>query len=378
LTVKLFPFLPTVSPSNFGFLLERITREFEAENPEVGLTVIIEQNCYEHDAYHMDPEKSMVPTDANVFEIDLIRLEEFAPYLAELTAIDEHVFPAADTAAHLGTKRYAIPTWVCTEFLFGRDPHLKEITSVDDLRGLLDKGVNGHRKLTGDFAGHFTLSALYAHAFVETSDNGPRTVGDAMTTELEPNTVTNLARLVAECTDEKKDNPCIDGKFHSQDADGPLREFQGGALALAGYSETLFDVLVRENKTQDRDIVEIDLPLGPHPTPVIWVDGLVINRSNCPTQCQQDAIAFARYMNRPSTRHWICFSGDLPKGAPPRYLLPARQDFYDLPDVKNDPHYQAFLATVARAVPFPSAGYESFYQHVHKDLEKKVRGQETK
>ena len=107
-------------------------------------------------------------------------------------------------------------------------------------------------------------------------------------------------------------------------------------------------------KETESELHIVGAKLGDYDNPLLWVDVLTINASNCDFTCVGDATSFASYINDPATREWIVFSEDAPSGSPPRYLMPGTSTFYDLERVQNDPYYPQFYAVVSRAIAFPN------------------------
>jgi len=95
---------------------------------------------------------------------------------------------------------------------------------------------------------------------------------------------------------------------------------------------------------------------GTYPS-LAWVDGFVMN-NNTDTEKMDEAIRFIDFYNSPKTKEILALSLDTRRDTirVPRYLLPASEDFYSLPNVSSDRYYQQFSPVIHNMIPFPTGG----------------------
>jgi thiamine pyridinylase len=354
LTVSLFPWIPDAGDTNFQRLKAKVKRDFEKEKPDIELDLQISTSL---DGYTVDSWPKLFGQDGpNVIEVDMLILGDLTDpthnYIAEISYREPALLPAAQEAALIGGKVYAIPTWVCSNFVFARNKLLSRVSSAADLARFLDSQPSA--RLLGDFLGSFTMPPLYIKAF--TDNYGYQGMPASVTGKVDPAVAYELERILARCGKDGA-NPCLNGSYRDQVAVAAKDFAEERAAAVLGYSELLHSILLSSHENSRPAYYAIEAPFGLSNNPLVFVDGLVVNRSNCGQDCIADAVTFAKYLNRPSTRQWICFSEDGAKGAPPRYLLPARRDFYTTPRAMTDRYYRTFYSVVRRAKALPNQGF---------------------
>lgn len=154
---------------------------------------------------------------------------------------------------------------------------------------------------------------------------------------LDPEVVDDMKRIV------KMIRPTFGRNGNYHDATGfYARQFSRGAgRAFVGYSEALYYAISEsmlscrtdENCLKKDQIKVTEWPLddrGSHP--IAWVDMLVMDAALTGDK-RNDAEHFIRFMAEPSTYKLLLVPA---WGNTPRYLMPARDDLYQDPDVTKE------------------------------------------
>lgn len=354
LRVALYPHLPDAAGDLFETMENRIEREFERENPQVRLDLVINPA---RDFYDLETTLPSLlgPDGFDLVEIDtalLVPLQErllIAPVELGETELG-NFYPEARKSVTVGGQLYGIPTWRCSNFVFSRSKELAAAKNAKELGKVLQTRASNQAALIGDFAGSWTLPGLYLDALADGSAASDlteefrglpqRAVREEVWKDLSP--------ILTGCA-MAGDNPCTVGAYGDPaDPEAPARDFAAGkAVGLLGWSERLHDIEVSRQEERDRSVLYIgSAPLGKGSRPLVWVDALVLNRQRATTERTEDALTFARYLNRSETRVWIAMSHDAPQGTPPRYVLPATKDFYLRPEVQRDVYYSFFQSAL--------------------------------
>lgn len=355
LSVALYPYLPDAGGDGFRAMLDRIEQEFEDDNPDVDLTL----RTFDDAGGFYDPEQLSRwlsdPPEAggfHVVEIDTVLLGEIAerglasPW--ELPSAGDAFHPAASAAAAWGGVARGVPHWMCGFYVLSEDPAIASAATFDALLAALQAAAP-EGPTEGNFISDWDLSAMYLSAWADAK--GAADLAAAVTAPVDPALAARLADLAGTCSADGQ-NPCIDGTY-LDGWDMPAEHLAAGAApAMFGYSERLHVALRAGADPASLHVGR--LPLGPAPTPVAFVDALV-RRPDCDVACQDAADRFAAYLTSPSTYGWLLMSEDA-ADAPPRYLLPAREDVYELPALAADPFYPTLGASMVGAVPYPNSG----------------------
>ncbi|HSN99726.1 MAG TPA: hypothetical protein VLS89_15630 [Candidatus Nanopelagicales bacterium] len=352
LSVALYPYLPDAGQDGFQGMLGRIEREFEAVNPDVDLSLRSFDAPEEfYDVEALSRWLSDPPGEGgfDVVEIDTVLLGALAerglaaPWEAPAEAGE--FIPAASEATRWGGAGRGVPHWMCGFYGLSRDAGLAGGSSLDSMLAQ----VEAAGPLAGNLLSDWDLTAMYVMAWAD--EYGTSDLGAALEAPVDAMLAGRLAQLGEACA-EGSANPCVDGTYYNE-WDLPAQRFAAGEVpAMYGYSERLH-VVMREG-VDPGEIFVGRLPLGPSPSPVAFVDALV-RRPDCDAGCKDASDRFAAWLAKPETYGWILMSEDAP-GAPPRYLLPARAEVYDLPALSADPLYPALGAQMAGAVPLPNEG----------------------
>jgi thiamine pyridinylase len=354
LHVALYPYIPDAGGDQYVALLARIEREFEDRNPDIDLVL---RPLNQSDGFYDGQQLAQWLTDPpgeggyDVLEIDtellgaLAKDDLLAPWTPSGTG-----FPAAALAAvsAAGAPR-GVPRWMCGFYVLSRDPAIAGAADFDALMNAVDMQQAPAEHIAGNLVSDWDLSSMYLSAAADTY--GTADLAKMLTAPPDATLTGRLDKLAGACA-AGGTNHCIDGTFYKE-WDLPAQRFAKGEVpAMFGYSERLHVVLANGGDASQIKVGR--LPLGPKPAPVAFVDALV-RRKGCTAACADAAERFADYLVDPGTYAWVLMSEDAP-GAPPRYLLPAREDAYEEPALQKDPFYPALKTSMQGAVPYPNDG----------------------
>jgi len=356
LNVLLYPFIPTLQYGNFSSLLTYVVNTYQAQNPQVLLNIVMNPSI---NIYDFPTLQTLVgPNGYDVLELDM----SFLGFLVNnnlITSVSiqgDQPWPIAKQTATFNGTVYAVPSWLCTDFLYYFLNDSRQRLTLKQLKAIQNSSYD--RLLVSDFDGSWTMTAMYLDAYVQTY--GYASINNAFIMPPDANVIQNLYALVTLCGG-KDGNPCIDGRYHNA-ADGTVEKaFATGHSVLdIGFSERSF--FINEYDTVPGILTEQPAVYGePYETVLLlYTDGFVTNSSTCSSgTCPGDSQAFTTVMTGASMKTYIAFSQDLPSGAPPRHLLVATQPFWNQPIVQNDPLYQQF-ATIFTGQqysinPFPNS-----------------------
>lgn len=323
LRVALYPFVPT--PRELFHKLEAV---FEAEHKGVNLELVERTRTGEPlaDSYYSG---GLAEVDADIYEIDTVLLPELVESgkLAELTLPFDanRLVPGTAEAVRYGGKTWAIPHWVCGNFLFYRrdDSAVEGAATWEDLRAAL--GPAGSLLL--DLKGKSTLGEWYLTALAAADGDPARILNrllQAPHPPLDAGAVKILKSVLALCPA----GYCRSDDFHYRPGFYARMFARGQVRIYIGYSETMHYALreVAENCgptsgcLTETQVGVRQLPLGvPQGRPVGWVDGLAIsaNLSGPKRQLAEKFIELATSWRG----YQLVLNPD--NGQPPRYLLPA-------------------------------------------------------
>ncbi len=345
LTVVLFPWIPDASKDNFASLKKYLTTQFQMNYPDIALTLTIDQNI---DTYNSTVQAQLFRADGpDVVELDMVSLGDLVRngYVAPITYGQPTPFSFASTSVQYSGVTYGIPTWVCSNFWYGRASAAEQENSQSLQYAAVKSGI---------WDGSWTLPTLYLQAYVQRY--GYRDLGPVMAQPPDASVVSGMASIFTGCAVTSA-NDCLNGVFKAAAPGLPQQEYANGTyLTTTGFSESLFYIL-NAGGPRSNVIQPMYVTTGAQSfNPLAFTDALVINRAGCVGQCVTDAYTFATFLNSAATRLYIAYSGDASGNAPPRYLSPAAQSFYAQTQVQNDPNYRAFSSTFSGAQPFPNDG----------------------
>jgi len=353
LKVLLYPWIPDVAGDDHASLEKRLVEDFQRANPHVTLQVRMVRDWESAEYVDMYDVRKLGQAlqEFHAAEIDFVTLAELVAR-QQVLQVGQSIAPdatAAEAAVTIGGVRYGYPTLACTEFVHTDIDAFSATTGLGWLDALRATGVQ--RDVAMDLKGSYTVAGLYAQALLDGSNTGtiPSSWTDAGKdgVPLDGAAVDSLRRLREACT-VNGEAPCRD-----QWNDGVLDEqafAKGEADAHVGYSEALHDIRKANGR---RASLHVPLRLGVGDRNLVYADGLVRSAATCASpECERAFDAFARWYTSLRVRALIAFSEDQGADAVPRYVLPARSDFYTTGRAAKDPDYRQFAVAVVNGVPY--------------------------
>lgn len=370
----LFPYIPDAAHDDFAGLVQTLTEMFEAQNPDIDLQLTMNPDMNLYDAGELATLLGSGVGSYDMVELDTILLGDLVAgglvQALPFSVNDWGLLNTAVSSAQVASTLYGVPTYLCGNYVYSWDPKLAAVDTGQELIDLLSSEPDpADTPLVGDFAGSWTLPALYVDSWADTHDNVPIDVSSAYALPLDPSTMGIFPAEVGLCG--PNGGPCLDGTYK----DNTLAETVFGqrkANGFVGYSERLFFILEAAGGDVTLPHV-ISAPIGTGSNPVMFVDALVLNRA-CTGQCATDAETFARFMSSLEVRNLIAFSQDVGPDAFPRYLLQALQGFYTSSPGSDNVIYQQLYPFVQLAEPFPNTGFPEARQQLNPALEAALTG----
>jgi thiamine pyridinylase len=351
LNIMLYPYIPDANNDNFASYIQRVEREFEAQYPEIDL--ILEMDVADN-TYSLSTLESLFVADGpDAIELDLMMLGYVVEqgWAAPIGAYDtSQLLELPIQAATINETLYAMPSRICSLYLFGYDQTLVTSSNTAQLvEAIATLNPDGSRRgLLGEFYGETSLPTYYTSFYGGVYGNA--SLADAFQNPTDPAVINPMADLFGDCTFEGE-NWCL-GDHYKSEAGAPQDFAEGDAVAYIGFSESL-NYMLTTNPAQA--YVE-PAPFGDAIDPIFYTDAFTINAAACTGQCAEDAKAFAQYYASVPTQLWTNLAEDA-VDSPPRYLLSANADFYQQPQVTGDPYYPALSAAIDNGFPFPSQGF---------------------
>jgi hypothetical protein len=357
LNVSIYPYLPTDPAAGFGTLVQHVVQTYQSQNPGVVLNAVMDPNV---NIYSFDALPQLLTSGGyDVVEADMLYLGA----LAEAQVINpagqsqQVALPVAVAASTYKGILWAVPSWLCMDFIFTNDTNLASVQTLQALIAAMPPAPSWtSMALVGDFNGSWRLPSIYINAFVQLHGYGR--IADAFTMPADPAVIANLATLTTQCaTGTSAGNPCTNGTIHTEDGNNPgasERIFALGSAALdVGFSERSFFIGTASGSLPS---TIIPVPWGSQAQPLLFADSFVTSSSNCPpaSACTADAAAFIDMMTGVEMRNYIVMSQDLGSGFPWRTLLVANQAFYAQPAIAGNPVYRQVSVVFASAQPFPN------------------------
>ncbi len=344
LRVALYPAVPQRRA-----LFTQLEQQFERMYPGVNIELV---ETYEDG----DQTKSLADTyysgglakvKADVYEIDTILLTD----LADSSKIQPIELPFNDfattavDAVRRNGKIYAVPHWMCGNFLFYDNSDASVVAVVEQATNwsALISGLKAHdKKLLVDLFGRSTLGEWYLTAYSDIVGLAQAQMDVKATSQPDRRVVNALSELISVCSN----GFCRNDDLHSRAGYYARAFVRKEAQVYVGYSETISYGLqdAIENclgRCLTKDTIGIrSLPAFFEPRKgngVGWVDGLGIDTS---VHGLKKALAeeFVRFIVSDAGYQLVLEpEGD---GDAPRYLLPAREKL----NIAKAPLYPAFLA----------------------------------
>ena len=371
LKVGIYPIVD-INNDQYKSLLTWIEATFEGQNPDIDLTIFSPLNDVV-DVYNQESVAAYFQTTdaAHILEIDALILGDTVNtgVIAEIDQykygllLDNYLSLSLEAAAINGVY-YAVPTYICGNFLMGINtdqtgtstcPLSNGKDSYEKLGAVLYQCktdmINPPRKLTllGNIndSSNYTLPLIYIDAYID--KYGADSVYDVINEperiliDLEP--AYNLLEYLRFCLFENQDfniDGCMCSNGTVEDLDYLTNRIIGGeSITVYGFSEFSGYFLKRAaDMGVQIDIYDIIAPpLSYFNHLLMYTDGLIINKAKLTPNTQPDIDAFIQFYTSLNTRLSIAFGDDIPGSHPARYLLQARKDFYSDSRVTGDGIY---------------------------------------
>jgi thiamine pyridinylase len=375
LRVALYPYITDVNRDGNAYLISIMKEQFQSEHPMINLTLYLNSSydCYNLTrlpAIFSEEGPQLVETDLSLlgYLVDNGYVKPY-PDTSLLRNIKSQVVPAS----HYENAPYAVPTWICSLFLFSRDSEILSIRNGTDLSRIFrpHSGVYGNM-LTGDFQGGTPWMLPMVYVFAYTDNEGFQMKTEAIREPVKEAAIRTMADTMEWCSFHGT-NQCLNGDYTNI---SPSLVFaRNESYSYSGFSENLYNI---RRVDQDSRVYMVSTPFGDHHNPLLWVDGFVINRKACDEICMDAASSFITYYNSLAVKNMIAFSDDAYQQAPPRYLLPATDNFYTADRGRSDSSYRQFASVINSAESFPNSGMVNHiferYQDVCEQLKIRIPG----
>ncbi len=390
LRVSIFPYIPDLANDELDSLKQFIAREFVKQT---GIEIDVKSNA---DPYDLDLLKSSYlsssPESYDVMEIDTILLGELVKSekvkkldtvfdAAHLQQLTDPLFSWCVHSAKVKGNFYGVPTLQCANFFVelvsvGHDPKvplLKDWPSFSELKMTLDRQEkSGHHILmAGDFRGSWGLPMFYLESYVDKHGKDSTYEGiDAPVDD--PQIIENLKDFTDLGNIDGK-NPDTDGTFHKKPDLLMSEVVDSEHILMYSYSESVGEALhaasIADKKLAKKVLKIVSPPLESHNFLLTYTDALVINNFSSQTE---NAKKFIEFYTSLDIRAAIAFGRDLPPSVKfPRYVLPARTDFFTETGAINDQCYQEFYAALKKhSIPAPNHDVYEKKEELQKSLEK--------
>ncbi len=344
LHVSLYPYIP--EPEAAALALKQ---GFERLHPDVIVDVTLNRKYYSQDPR----DGGVLYEDADVHEIDVVLMRDVLdrhrlqpPRIAGLDPLE----PLARQAASYDGTLWAVPQWMCTDFLFYRS----DKAALAKARSLaaLEDALGAEHGLLLDLKGQGQLGELYLSSLLAEGQQSPEAVLAQVTPTPDPIIVARLRHLLAL-------EPAGLGRNAAYDeVEGfYARQFaRRVGSAFVGYSEMMHEVLDETAKgcRQEEHCVTADqMRVTAFPVadgrvrPTVWIDMFGID-AKLHGRLLADARDFIRYAVSLAAYRALLVPSP---GEAPRALLPATRAAFDDPAIRQAvPLYPALRAIAEQGV----------------------------
>ena len=399
LRVAIFPYIPDLAGDKLAGLKQFIVDGFKKVSGEL---IEVETDANPYDLNKLNSTYLTNDRDAyDVMEVDTILLGELVKTgrlqnLEDHFTVTEDVFiPSAVQSLHyspdLKNHLYGVPTLICASFLMEladvdhalQKPLLKDWTSFDQLKEALDQvDGSGHRLLlAGDFQprGSSGLSMFYLGGYNDEYGTGGGFVCEGIGAPIDdPEFIKQLKELRQPPGGINTDT---DGNVHNK-YDLLIREVTDSKhILMYAYSENMGEVLQRaaEKKKCKHTVRIVSPPLDNSNKLLTYTDAVVVNKFKFADQGRAALIIkFVEFYTSLAFRTSFAFGQDLPGSVVyPRYVLPARKDFYTETDAMQDRYYQQFHDAQHHSVPAPNHDMYLKGKALEKQLKKALEMSQT-
>lgn len=336
LNVALYPYVPL--RRDLFFELEQA---FENKYPGINVQLVEEKNL--HFYYYSG---GLVKVNADIYEIDTILLSDMisAGKIGPIDLPYDDFTEAALESVTRNGKVYAVPHWICGNFLFYRkgDLAIQNAKSWQELIGVFEKR---QQTIFVDLKGKSTLGEWYLTLLASKIglDRAQKEV--IASTELDTDVIDLLGRVLENCPA----GYCRNDMLHDRTGYYARAFVRGQAAAYVGYSETLHYGLqyVLENCDAtsgcltEREVAVRKLPSidqNRYNEGLGWVDGLALDKGLAGRK-RKMAKAFIDFLVSDEAYRLVL---EPEWGEAPKYLLPARRV-----KIGNAPIYPELFASHA-------------------------------
>ena len=333
LRIAMYPYIPDKDA-----VLSLLGTEFKKRHPSVEL-VFIDNDDLNKNYY----KGGLLKIEADIYEIDTILLTDMLGKISALELAPAAVAPETLAAVTREGRVFAMPHWMCGNFLFFKrgDSEIEKAASWEALLAILAERKS---ELLVDFKGSSGLGEWYLTVLAD------RLGIDAAQTEvLEAPTLSDpavkaLGQIIQACPA----GFCRNDRLHDEGSGVYAKMFvRGRHAAYIGYSESIYWGLQDGQKNcrpSDRCLTQDDIGVRRLPSfgadaanaGIGWVDALAIGKDVTGPK-RKAALAFITYVSSPEAYASVLTASDTRLL---RYLLPARTDT----PVRNDGLYPQFLA----------------------------------
>lgn len=352
--VALYPYVPG-QYAVFALL----AREFQKQNEGVTLELV-----------EVDPSKDyyddgLLTLKADVYEIDSILLSEMLHKIAPLDIALNDFAPEAREAVTRNGVVYAVPHWLCGNFLFYRkgDDGIRDAATWTDLLKVL---AQRNKPLLLDFFGRLTLGEWYITLLADRIGVSAAQQAVLDSDKPDPDVVSDLTKILMACPT----GYCRSKPFHERTGFYARAFMRGEAQAYIGYSESLHYGLQETVENcgpgttclSAAEIAVRRLPSvkGSPSEGIGWVDGLALSKDT--TGATRDvALKFIKFATSPEGYSAVLQPIWM---EPPRYLLPARTGMQPA----DAPLYPDLLAAHAGRKTGTKAGLNNSLRALAKNL----------
>lgn len=350
LNAALYPYLPTIPGGQFEALVAHAINTYQAANPEVLLAA---QLNAETDIYSFTNLPVLLGSNGlDVVEMDVTYLGFVVSQnlINPVTSLPNTPLPVAQTAATVNGQLWAVPSWLCNNFIYAGDSNLQSVTTLSALLNFLTSHTSPP-ELVASYNGSWTLPSMYINAYVQ--QYGLSSLPQAMQMPPDSIVIANLIQLTDTCDDAGTNN-CTNNTYHNE-ANGTTEQVfaTGNAGSDMGFSEQSFFINYYGPVSP---LYAVSAPWGPTLQPLMYADAFVSNSSTCApgSQCAADATAFTTLMTALPMKNYIVESQDLAAGSPWRTLLVSTQAFYSQPQIQANPMYQQYVQAFPTAAAYPN------------------------
>ena len=344
LNFAMYPYIPDLNDDSFQSLKKMIKTRFERECAAEGLDVAL--SFVDSLQYAYDVDKIALKFTHNcidVMEVDAILLGEITDQNILLPVASAYpgftstdYFPAAREAVTYNGTVYGVPTLQCGNFLIeladdkNTDTFLPvgEIRNMSDmedaLSGISGPGSDNSAVLLGNFRGSWTLPLFYVESYIfKYKNKRPEEAYEKQPFEPDEAVLGDLRTFSGFALEADGSNKATNKYYKTCPGDMTERMVQSNQSLSTSYSETMGETLYRSMEAGSTKHV---INVNSRNKLLTYTDALVINKQISRSK-KRIVEKFLKFYSGLKMRTMIAMGKDLDVVAP-RYVLPARMDFY--------------------------------------------------